>query len=273
MKPRRFILSVLCVLLATAALSCEYEPDEEEEDEDEVEEEMCTDTAPSDCKTDAPDYGYILLRLSDNDDGSPVEVRLFDRELETPADYDNDPYMTLSFTGEQEVRVPNGFYSAAAYYVVKEKSVVAIDSGNLECKSRTYCDDVTCYDTGNVTIDLTLEEAAFLDYADGGNDNCFIATAAYGSKWASDVVALRSFRDSVLLKSPAGRAFIAVYYRISPPAADFIRKNRAAAFSVRCLLHPLAAMIRCPMLAPGALLILFAAFFAGGAMLRKKSSL
>ncbi len=51
---------------------------------------------------------------------------------------------------------------------------------------------------------------------DGGSSGCYIATAVYGSYYCDEVFALRRFRDDRLAKSVFGRAFIRLYYRISP---------------------------------------------------------
>jgi hypothetical protein len=57
-------------------------------------------------------------------------------------------------------------------------------------------------------------------------DDCFIATAVYGSKDAPQVQALRGFRDDVLAKSAAGRAFTNFYYSGAGEAtANFIRTH------------------------------------------------
>ena len=48
---------------------------------------------------------------------------------------------------------------------------------------------------------------------------CYVATACYGDVEHPDVVALRRFRDKVLVKSIGGRAFIGVYELLSPPLA------------------------------------------------------
>jgi len=45
---------------------------------------------------------------------------------------------------------------------------------------------------------------------------CFVATAAYCSQDAAEVVLLRHYRDTVLRASRAGRFFIDTYYRIGP---------------------------------------------------------
>lgn len=48
---------------------------------------------------------------------------------------------------------------------------------------------------------------------------CYIATAVYGSYDAPQVRVLRAFRDDTLAGSAAGRAFVRLYYAVSPAAA------------------------------------------------------
>ena len=73
----------------------------------------------------------------------------------------------------------------------------------------------------------------------GGGGGCFIATAAYGSDMADDVVVLRDFRDEVLMESGPGRWFVKKYYKYSPPVADFIRNKEVLKATVRVGLKPL----------------------------------
>jgi uncharacterized repeat protein (TIGR02543 family) len=65
---------------------------------------------------------------------------------------------------------------------------------------------------------------------------CFIATAAYGTPTAEQIDVLREFRDAVLLRNTSGSLFVALYYRLSPPVADFIAGNEVVGTMVRDLL-------------------------------------
>lgn len=76
--------------------------------------------------------------------------------------------------------------------------------------------------------------------------DCFIATAAWGSWMDPHVVTLRSFRDEVLMRSPQGRAFVALYYRHSPPLAAFIADREWLRASARTMLAPVVFAIEQP---------------------------
>jgi uncharacterized protein YjbI with pentapeptide repeats len=65
---------------------------------------------------------------------------------------------------------------------------------------------------------------------------CFIATAAWGSEQADDVVHLRAYRDEILLRARAGRMFIATYEAVSPPLARFIARSAFARRLARSLI-------------------------------------
>jgi hypothetical protein len=88
----------------------------------------------------------------------------------------------------------------------------------------------------------------------GGKSGCFIATAAYGSYLDPQVMVLRHFRDDVLLKSGPGTAFVAFYYKHSPPIADFIREHEFLRMLTRWALTPLICAVKYP-LALGALVL------------------
>ena len=74
----------------------------------------------------------------------------------------------------------------------------------------------------------------------GGGGGCFIATAAFGSALEPRVVALRGFRDAYLLPSTSGRAFVGLYYALSPSLADLIAADESLRAGTRAMLAPLA---------------------------------
>ena len=74
---------------------------------------------------------------------------------------------------------------------------------------------------------------------------CFIATAAYGTPTAPEIDVLREFRDVVLLESAAGSQFVALYYRLGPPAAEVIARSDLLRTLVRELVvEPLVQTVR-----------------------------
>ena len=102
---------------------------------------------------------------------------------------------------------------------------------------------------GNVSTVDDLNAASTTIIADGDysitanfekvppvSTGCFIATAAYGTPGAEQIDVLREFRNAVLLQSAAGSQLVALYYRVSPPIADFISGNRFLRALVRELL-------------------------------------
>lgn len=68
---------------------------------------------------------------------------------------------------------------------------------------------------------------------------CFIATAAYGSYFDPHVLVLRDLRDRLLVTNGPGRAFVKLYYRLSPSAAEFISRRPWLKSITRGALMPL----------------------------------
>jgi len=103
----------------------------------------------------------------------------------------------------------------------------------------------------------------------GGGGGCFIATAAYGSYMADDVMVLREFRDEYLLINPVGRAFVKSYYAYSPPIADYIARHESLRTLTRAALAPLVFTVKSPISA-GYIFLIAGIFFMGLVSNRKK---
>jgi hypothetical protein len=73
---------------------------------------------------------------------------------------------------------------------------------------------------------------------------CFVATAAYGSVIAPEVVVLSRFRDEVLLRTSIGSVLVKFYYKVSPYFATAISRSDFFCAVVRVvLLRPAVKMV------------------------------
>jgi len=73
---------------------------------------------------------------------------------------------------------------------------------------------------------------------------CFVATAAYGTDTAKEIDILREFRDAVLLPNSLGAGFVSLYYKTSPPIANFISQHEVLRTAVRMgFVDPIVAIL------------------------------
>ena len=79
------------------------------------------------------------------------------------------------------------------------------------------------------------------------NGGCLIATATYGSELAPQVQLLREVRDSAVMSTASGAAFMTgfntLYYSFSPTIADWERENPAFQEVVRVLITPMISSL------------------------------
>ncbi|MEK7795506.1 MAG: CFI-box-CTERM domain-containing protein, partial [Candidatus Hydrogenedentota bacterium] len=107
------------------------------------------------------------------------------------------------------------------------------------------------------------------DFIDGPLGPCFIATAAYGTPLASEIDALRIFRDGVLLESAAGALFVDAYYTASPAIADAVAVSPVAASVVRALIAAVLLLLESPA-AASIIVIAAAGVFAAASARRRR---
>lgn len=96
------------------------------------------------------------------------------------------------------------------------------------------------YNNNSDTEKTTVESDGY--YESGSDSGCFIATAAYGSLIEPHVRILRNFRDKYLLNNALGKGFVKVYYKYSPPIANFISKHYNLRAIVRLFLLPVVVI-------------------------------
>ena len=73
---------------------------------------------------------------------------------------------------------------------------------------------------------------------------CFVATAAWGTPMASEIGALRRFRDRHLRSNAVGRGLVSVYETVGPHLASVIRQDDSLRAATRAALAPFVALAR-----------------------------
>jgi len=136
------------------------------------------------------------------------------------------------------------FYPGTGSHVVNLVATPAISSwefvswtGDVSTIGNVTAATTTITITPNRDYEITANfDVKSVTPPGGGGGGCFIATAAYGTSTAKQLDVLRAFRDDVLLKSTVGSRLVDLYYRTSPPIANFISEHNVVRTLVRELL-------------------------------------
>ena len=165
------------------------------------------------------------------------------------ADYKNDDIsMTVIFNGN----TLNGINNGVDKKLVEGQDYVLSDIVYGQDGKTTVSAICTIKNSYLMTLPKEQTTKLIFDF-DKGNDSelsvtvpkldeCFIATAAFGSKFQPAVAFLRQFRDQCLLTNWMGTKFVNFYYKNSPPIAQFIAGNDTLRGIVRGLLVPFIAI-------------------------------
>ena len=141
--------------------------------------------------------------------------------------------------------------------------------------TKTYYFVVTAYDYDTresgysieVSTGSTASAASTGGSGGGGGGGCLIATAAFGSEMGWHVRILSEFRDKRLLSNHFGRELVGIYYKLSPPVADYLRHHPTARTVVRYGLIPVIGVAYLSLHIHPIILLLITAFLFSGALL------
>lgn len=182
-------------------------------------------------------YKYIYFYCSQNDS---------DWNTITSAD---ECTSLVLITGDNALsdNVITGLTNGVTY---RFRAAMVDEAGNI---GRYFKVDTECTDSVTTNCHSVVPEEVVGLFND---TNCFIATAAYGSPMEKQVKSLRRFRDDVLRKTSLGRALVAAYYTLSPPAARWIAQKSYRRTTARIVLTPIVFTITAMMDYPLALALL-----------------
>jgi len=161
---------------------------------------------------------YIDIYVPDTSGVTEIEIRLYYTDAEvTAADVDEESLRLFWWNDTAWVQCSDSGVNTAS---------INGYSGYMWAKIRA---------TGTTPSLDNLQGDEFGGYGHPSETpgGCFIATAAYGTDTVGQLDILREVRDEVLLPNSLGAEFVSLYYRASPPIADFISQNEALRTMVR----------------------------------------
>lgn len=188
----------------------------------------------------------------------------------------NDLYGEAAVTYEKYLKILEMIYDCGPNGLTPEMLKESARTTELAILAGVYWDLVRIYDTNDaylerqkkvaeklarfaaytpLFVDLMRKAKAFqktsrhpdviknmISKASNAKSRCFIATAAFESPTAPEVMILREFRDMNLRETQWGRQFIYFYYQYSPRVACFIDKHEYLKAPIRFALR---VVIKC----------------------------
>jgi hypothetical protein len=205
---------------------------------------------------------------------SPAELRVYDSEGRVTglvdgqvrnqipnSEYFDDIVMIWYPSGTchyEVIGTSDGTYGLNITYIGDEEgnTLTAVDIPTAPGTMHQYVVDWSVLSQGEegVTVNVDTDGDGITDYTFNSDSEltgdeflppsgfCFVATATYGTPMASEVQILRDFRDQCLLTTPVGHALTNLYYKFSPPIAEFITEHPRLKPVVRAGLVPAVAI-------------------------------
>ena len=124
----------------------------------------------------------------------------------------------------------------------------AADCGYLSQSNISICRD-DAINQGYTACSICEGKCDGSSDSSAGDGGCFIATAIYGSSIVDEVIVLKKIRDKYLLSNSAGRSFVTLYYRYSPPIANYLAAHETLGKVMRMTLMPVVYSIKYPIMA------------------------
>jgi hypothetical protein len=141
---------------------------------------------------------------------------------------------------------PSGQYRVELWGQVVEPNAAPQLYAQCSYEVRQQVTTVTRPTTTTVTTTTSAGRCFLRDGAGHCILGCIIATAAYGSEMAPEVVYMRNVRDNLIGSTPAGRMLVAAfngfYYSWSPYVANAIAGSSFLRAAFRVILLPLVAI-------------------------------
>jgi hypothetical protein len=168
-------------------------------------------------------FGLFAYRLRVTNPGDTATIRIY---------FSGDIFESDVFYKYDTI---NGWYDYSEHTTFNDDG----QSITLEVKDGGYGDSDGL--ANGVVVDPGGIASVGDSYSNLGSNivGCFIATAAFGSKFEKHVQRLRRFRDLYLMPNRIGRSLVGTYYKYSPPMANFIAKHDILRPIVRLGLAPL----------------------------------
>jgi hypothetical protein len=137
-----------------------------------------------------------------------------------------------TFTCGEGTVVQLGAYAEEGYHFLNW-------TGDVATVADVNAASTTITMNGNYSITANFEEE---EPPAPPQTGCFIATAAYGTPMAEEIQILRRFRDEYLLTNSLRRTLVGLYYKVSPPIAEFITDHPSLKPIVRAELLPIVVI-------------------------------
>jgi hypothetical protein len=178
----------------------------------------------------------ITVENNSNSDVSDVRIRIYlskDRNI-TPDDYkvgsywywencEKETYNVFNISSNIPDNIPAG-----TYYIGMIVTVNGYEQDDYTANNKT---------SFFATIRIRSGGSNGSD-GNGKEGKCFIATAAFGSLFNSEVIILRDFRDRYMMNSELGRQLVSHYNKYSPSLAALISQHDGIKSIVRTSLVP-----------------------------------